>query len=42
MGRKHTAGSVGNQAVGGVQVDNTSLSAADNLDIIIDPSGTGS
>jgi hypothetical protein len=41
MGRKHTAGSVGNQAVGGVQVDNTSLSAADNLDIIIDPSGTG-
>ena len=41
MGRKHTAGSVGNQAVGGVQVDNTTLSAADNLDITVDPSGTG-
>jgi hypothetical protein len=41
MGRRHTAGSVGNQAVGGVQVDNTTLSAADNLDITIDPSGTG-
>lgn len=41
MGRRHTAGSVGNQAVGGVQVDNTTLSAADNLDITVDPSGTG-
>ena len=41
MGRKHTAGSVGNQGVGGVQVDNTTLSAADNLDITVDPSGTG-
>ena len=41
MGRKHTAGSAGNQGVGGVQVDNTTLSAADNQDIIIDPSGTG-
>jgi hypothetical protein len=41
MGRRHTAGSVGNQAVGGVQVDNTTLSAAENLDITIDPSGTG-
>ena len=41
MGRRHTAGSVGNQGVGGVQVDNTTLSAADNLDITIDPSGTG-
>jgi hypothetical protein len=41
MGRKHTAGSVGNQGVGGVQVDNTTLSAADDLDITIDPSGTG-
>ena len=41
MGRRHTAGAVGNQGVGGVQVDNTTLSAADNQDITIDPSGTG-
>jgi hypothetical protein len=41
MGRKHTAGSAGYQGVGGVQVDNTTLSAADNQDITIDPSGTG-
>ena len=41
MGRRHTAGAVGNQAVGGVQVDNTTLSAADDLDITVDPSGTG-
>jgi hypothetical protein len=41
MGRKHTAGSAGNQGVGGVQVDNTTLSAAENLDITIDPSGSG-
>lgn len=41
MGRRHTAGSAGNQGIGGVQVDNTTLSAADNQDITIDPSGTG-
>ena len=41
MGRKHTAGSAGNQGVGGVQVDNTTLSAADNQNITIDASGTG-
>ena len=41
MGRRHTAGAVGNQGVGGVQVDNTTLTAADDLDIIVDPSGTG-
>jgi hypothetical protein len=41
MGRRHTAGAVGNQGVGGVQVDNTTLTAADDLDITIDPSGTG-
>lgn len=41
MGRRHTAGAVGNQGVGGVQVDNTTLSAADDLDITVDPSGTG-
>jgi hypothetical protein len=41
MGRRHTAGAVGNQGVGGVQVDNTTLTAADNLDITVDASGTG-
>jgi hypothetical protein len=41
MGRRHTAGAVGNQGVGGVQVDNTTITAADDLDITIDPSGTG-
>ena len=41
MGRKHTAGTAGNQGVGGVQVDNTTLSAAADQDITIDPSGTG-
>lgn len=41
MGRRHTAGAVGNQGVGGVQVDNTTLSAADNQNITVDPSGTG-
>jgi len=41
MGRRHTAGAVGNQGVGGLQVDNTIMTAADNLDITIDPSGTG-
>jgi len=41
MGRRHTAGAVGNQGVGGVQVDNTTLSAADNQDITVDASGTG-
>ena len=41
MGRRQTAGAVGNQGVGGVQVDNTTLSAAADQDITIDPSGTG-
>ena len=41
MGRRQTAGAVGNQGVGGVQVDNTTLSAANDQDITIDPSGTG-
>lgn len=41
MGRRHTAGVVGNQAVGGVQVDNTTFTAAENSDIVMDPSGTG-
>jgi len=41
MGRKHTAGTAGGSGVGGVQFLNTTLSAADDLDITIDPSGTG-
>lgn len=41
MGRRQTAGAVGNQGVGGVQVNNTTLSAAADQDITIDPSGTG-
>lgn len=41
MGRRHTAGAAGNQGVGGVQVDNTTLTAAEDRDITIDPSGTG-
>ena len=41
MGRRQTAGAVGNQGVGGVQVANTTLSAAADQDITIDPSGTG-
>jgi hypothetical protein len=42
MGRRHTAGAVGNQGVGGIQVDNTTLSAAENLNITLGPLGTGS
>ena len=41
MGRKQTAGSAGGSGVGGVQFQNTTLSAAANQDITIDPSGTG-
>ena len=41
MGRRQTAGSAGNSGVGGVQFLNTTLSAADDQDITIDPSGTG-
>lgn len=41
MGRRQTAGSAGNSGVGGVQFLNTTLSAANNQDITIDPSGTG-
>jgi hypothetical protein len=40
MTRKITTGEVGG-AIGGVNITNTSISAADNLDIIIDPSGSG-
>lgn len=40
MTRKITTGEVGG-AVGGVNITNTSISAADNLDITIDPAGTG-
>ena len=41
MGRKHTAGTAGGSGVGGFNIDNTTLTAADDLDITIDPSGTG-
>jgi hypothetical protein len=41
MGRKQTAGSAGGSGVGGIQFQNTTLSAAANQDITIDPSGTG-
>jgi hypothetical protein len=41
MGRRQTAGSAGGSGVGGVQFLNTTLSAADDQDITIDPSGTG-
>ena len=41
MGRRQTAGSAGNSGVGGVQFLNTTLSAAANQAITIDPSGTG-
>jgi hypothetical protein len=41
MGRKHTAGTAGGSGVGGFNIDNTTLTAADNLDITIDPAGTG-
>lgn len=40
MTRKITTGEVGG-AIGGVNITNTSISAADNLDITVDPSGTG-
>jgi len=41
MGRRQTAGSAGGSGVGGVQFQNTTLSASNDQDIIIDPSGTG-
>jgi hypothetical protein len=41
MGRKHTAGTAGGSGVGGFNIDNTTITAADDLDITIDPSGTG-
>lgn len=41
MGRKHTAGTAGGSGVGGFNIDNTTLTAADDLDIVIDPAGTG-
>lgn len=41
MGRRQTAGVAGGSGVGGVNFENTTITAADNLDITIDPSGTG-
>lgn len=40
MARRITTGEVGG-ALGGINITNTTISAADNLDITIDPSGTG-
>jgi len=40
MARKITTGEVGG-ALGGLNITNTSISAADNLNITIDPEGTG-
>jgi hypothetical protein len=40
MARRITTGEVGG-AVGGLNVTNTVLSAADNLDIVVEPKGTG-
>jgi len=41
MGRRQTAGVAGGSGVGGFNIDNTTLTAADDLDITIDPAGTG-
>jgi hypothetical protein len=41
MGRRQTAGVAGGSGVGGVNFENTTLTAADDQDITIDPSGTG-
>jgi hypothetical protein len=41
MGRRRTAGTAGGSGVGGFNIDNTTLTAADDLDITIDPAGTG-
>ena len=41
MGRRHTAGAVGQQGVGGLQVNNSLITAPNNSDITIDASGTG-
>jgi hypothetical protein len=41
MGRKQTAGVAGGSGVGGFNFENTTITSADDLDITIDPSGTG-
>ena len=40
MSRRITTGEVGG-AIGGINITNTTVTAADNLDITFDPSGTG-
>jgi hypothetical protein len=40
MARRITTGEVGG-AIGGINITNTTVTAADNLDITFDPSGTG-
>lgn len=41
MARRITQGSVGGAGVGGFNITSTTLSAAEDLDIIVDPKGTG-
>jgi hypothetical protein len=41
MARRISGGTAGSTGLGGIQVTSTTLSAADNADITIDPSGTG-
>lgn len=41
MARRISAGSAGGAGVGGLNISTTTISAADNLDVIIDPKGTG-
>jgi hypothetical protein len=41
MARKISAGFVGGSAIGGFDVTTTTITAADNLDVTIDPKGTG-
>ena len=41
MGRRQTAGVAGGSGVGGVNFQNTTITAANDLDITVDPSGTG-
>jgi hypothetical protein len=41
MARRISGGTAGSAGLGGIQVSSTTLTAADNADITIDPSGTG-
>lgn len=41
MARRISAGSAGGAGVGGLNISTTTISAADDLDVIVDPKGTG-